>query len=167
MLQWVPTWNRNKLGMPRSFLLPWRTIPALALRFTRFLNFCVTQPCKGEKERGASNIGNFRNKNKHNISLIIIPMPPVSITFSAASEYLNSSSSTVPHHLHSQHRNAVDTSAPLQWKPPLPKSEKITATVLWPLLIKNTVFVLAKKLTSLTGNTWEALQCVRWHQNDP
>ena len=26
---------------------------------------------------------------------------------------------------------------------------------------------LAKKIASLAGNTWEALQCVRWHQNAP
>ena len=26
---------------------------------------------------------------------------------------------------------------------------------------------LAKKIASLAGNTWEALQCVIWHQNAP
>ena len=59
-------------------------IPSLVSRYACFLNLLVTQPCKGEKERGASNIGNFCNKNKHNISpmircrpfLSLFPSPP-------------------------------------------------------------------------------------------
>ena len=53
-----------------------------ASRFACFLDLRVTQLCKGEKERGASNIGNFCNKNKHNISPMIIVMPPVFLAFS-------------------------------------------------------------------------------------
>ena len=43
----------------------------------------------------------------------------------------------------------------------------ITAAILWPLLIKTPVFFLAKKIATLTGNIWEYLQCVRWHQHNP
>ena len=127
----------------------------------------VTRPFKGGKERGASHIGNFRNNNKHNIPPIIIPLPPVSITFSTASESLNLSSSTVPHRLHHQNCNAVAVSPSPQIEPPLPKSDTISAAILWPLLIKNPVLFLAKKISSPTGMTWKALQCVRWHQNTP
>ena len=104
--------NINELGMPRSLLLLWRTIKALVLHFVSFLGLRMTQPCKKEKERGASNLGNFRNKNKHNISPIIILLPPVSLTFFTALESLSSSSSTVPHRLHNQcvrwHQNAPE-----------------------------------------------------------
>ena len=86
--------------MPRSFLLLLGTIPSLASRFACFLGLRVTQPCKGEKERRASNIGNFCNKNKQNISPMIIPMPPVSLAFSTTSESFNSSSSADPDRLH-------------------------------------------------------------------
>ena len=58
ILQWVPTWNSNNLGIPRSFILSWRTIPSLASHFACFLDLRVNQPYKGEKEQGASNIGN-------------------------------------------------------------------------------------------------------------
>ena len=101
--------------MPIYFLLSWWTIPSLASRFDWFLYLQVTQTCKGEKEGGTRNIGNFRNKNKHNISPMIIPLPPVSLTFSTASESLNWSSSTFPHHLHFQHRNAVAPPPPPHW----------------------------------------------------
>ena len=138
--------------MPRSFLFSWWTIPSLVLRFACFLNLQVTQPCEGGKERGASNIGNFCNKTKHNISPMIIPMLPVSLTFSTASESLNSSSSTNPHRLHHYNRNDIATYPLPQPNPPLPKSDTITATVLWMMCLKNTVF-LAEKLASLTRNT--------------
>ena len=111
MLQWVPTWNRNGLGMPRSLLLSWRTIPDLASRFTCFLIFWVTPTYKRENEMGASNIGNFRNKNKHNISPMVILLPPVSLAFPSASEYLNSPSSTVSHSLYFQFRNPISASS--------------------------------------------------------
>ena len=77
---------------------------------------------------------------------MIIPLPPVSLTFYTASESISLSSSTVPHHLHSQHRNAVAASPPPQQKLPLPKSDTIAAGILLPLFIKNTVFFLAKKI---------------------
>ena len=94
-------------------------------------------------------------------------MPLISLTFFTASEFLTSSSSTFPHHLNIQHRNALSASHLPQQKPPLTKSDKIAAAVLWLLLIKNPVFYLAKKLSSPTGITWESLQCVRCHQNAP
>ena len=75
--------------------------------YTFFLDLQVTRPRKREKERGASNTGNFSNKNKHNISPMIILLPPISLTFSTASESLNLSYPTVTHHLHFQHRNAI------------------------------------------------------------
>ena len=93
--------------MPRYFLLYWQKIPSLESRFACFLYLRVTKPCKGKKERGEINIGNFRNKNKHNISPTIIPLPPVSLTFSTASKSLNFSSSANPHHLHLYYRNSV------------------------------------------------------------
>ena len=93
LLQYVHNWNSNEVGMPRYFLLMWRTIPSLDLCFAWFLSLWVNWPCKGEKERGSSNIGKFRNKNKHNISPMLIPMSPVYLKFSTASEYLNSASS--------------------------------------------------------------------------
>ena len=123
MLQWAPTWNRNELGMPRSFLLSWCKIPALVSRFSCFLNLGVTQQCKGEKERGASNIGNFYNKNKHNISLIIIPLPTVSLNFSTGSESYNWSSSIVTHSLNCQHHNTVAA--------PPPAGSKASITKIW------------------------------------
>ena len=50
--------------------------------------------------------------------------------------------------------------------PSLDSSDSSTpAAVLWQLLFENTVFFLAKKPASLTGDTWEALQCIRWHHN--
>ena len=140
---------------------PWRRAS------TCFLNLRVNRPCKGEKERGASNIGNICNKNTHNIPPIIIPLPPVSLTFSTASEPLNSSYSIVPRRLHCQNRNIVAAPPLPQRKLPLPKSDTTASAVLWPLKIENPVFFLLKKLTSPMGNTWEALQCSRWHQNAP
>ena len=104
LLQYVLTWNSKELGMPRSFLLSWQKIPSLALRFTCFLDLWVTQPCKGEKENGASSTGNFCNKNKHNISPMITLLPPVSLTFSTVSEYLNSPLSADNHSLPHWHR---------------------------------------------------------------
>ena len=74
--------------------------PSLGVLFAYVLGLWVNQPCKEEKERGEINIGNFRNKNKHNISLMIIPLAPGSLTFSTSSESLNSSSSEKPHRLH-------------------------------------------------------------------
>ena len=32
---------------------------------------------------------------------------------------------------------------------------------------QNPGIFIAKKITSITGNTWGDLQCVRWHHNDP
>ena len=43
----------------------------------------------------------------------------------------------------------------------------IDAAILWPLWLENAVFFHQKKLASLTGNTGEALQCVRLHQKAP
>ena len=133
--------------MPRSFLLLWLTIPYLASRFRCFLDLRVTQPCKGGKERGASKIGNFFNKNKNNISQMIIPLPPVSLNFSTASESLNSPPSADPNRLQHQHRNAISLSPQPQPKPPLPKSDTISAAVLWPLWLKNPGSFLAKKIS--------------------
>ena len=134
--------------MPRPFLFLWRTIPDLEYHFDLLPRLRLTRPCKGEKERGASNIGKLRNKNKHNIPPIIILLPPVSLTFYTASEYISSSSSTVTHHLlHCQHCNAISASPPLQRKPPLPKFDRIAAAVLWPLLIENPVFFLAETIS--------------------
>ena len=82
------------------------------------------------KERGASNIGIFRNKNKHNISPMIILMPLVYLAFSTTSESLNSPSSADTHRLHYYHRNAVAASTTPQPKPPHPKSDTIATTVL-------------------------------------
>ena len=149
MLQWVPTWNINELGIPRSFLLslwksqPWRCASPDSL-IHGWLNHT-----KGEKERGACDIGFVFNKNKHNISLIIIPLPPVSITFSTASESLNLSSSTVTKYLHRQHHNAVAASLLPKRNPPLPESYSISAVVLRLLVIENHVFFLTKKISSL------------------
>ena len=42
----------------------------------------------------------------------------------------------------------------------------IAAAVLWPLWLENPVLI-QKKIASLTGNTWEALQCVRLNQKAP
>ena len=42
----------------------------------------------------------------------------------------------------------------------------IAAAVLWPLWLENPVFY-TKKIASLTGNTWEALRCVRLNQKAP
>ena len=133
--------------------------------FACFLDLRVSQPCKGE--RGAINIGNFRNKNKHNISPTIIPMPPVSLAFSTTSESINSSSSADPHRLKNKHSTFLAVSPPPQPKPPYPKSNTKAAAVLWPLCLKNVVFFKRKKLASITGNTWEALQCIRLHQKAP
>ena len=41
----------------------------------------------------------------------------------------------------------------------------ITPALLWPRLIENPVVLPVKNLASLTANTWEALQFVRWHPN--
>ena len=49
---------------------------------------------------GASNLGNFRNKNKHNISAMTIPLPPVYLTLSTTSDSLTSTSSTDTHYFH-------------------------------------------------------------------
>ena len=118
---------------------PWRRA------LTWFLGLQVTWPWKGEKGRGARNIGNFRNNNKHNIPPIIITLPPVSLTFSTASESLSSSSSTIPHRLHHQICNFVAATPPLpQRHLPLPKSDTIAAAVLWPMLFKNPVFFSLK-----------------------
>ena len=140
LLQYVPTWNSNKLGMPRSFLLSWRKIPYLASCFACFLNLQVTQPCKGEKERGEINIVNFRNKNKHNISPMIIHMPPVFIAFLTTSDSLNSPPSANPHRLHNSHRNSVAASSLPQPKPPHQKSDTKAAAILWPLCLENLFF---------------------------
>ena len=42
----------------------------------------------------------------------------------------------------------------------------IAAAVIWLMLIKTPALLLLKQLASLTGNTWGALQCVWWNQND-
>ena len=103
---------------------PWRHA------LTCFLDLQVTQPCKMEKKRVASNIGNFCNKNKQNISPIIILLPPVSLTFSIASESLNLYSSNVCHRLYRQHRNAVAVPHLPQKNPPLPKPDRTAAAIL-------------------------------------
>ena len=113
--------------------------------FSCFLNLWVTQPCKEEKEKGADNIGNFCNNNKHNISPITIPLPIVSLALSTASEPLNSYYSANPHRLYCQHCNVVSASSPVATKSDLPKSDTIAAAVLWLLLIKNPVFFSLKK----------------------
>ena len=136
--------------MPISFLLTWRTIPSLVLHFLCLLDFRVTQTRKGEKERGASNKGSFGNKNKHNISPMIILLMPVSLTLSTASKYLNSSSSTNLHLLHRYHCNTVAAPPLPQQKRPLPKSNTIAAAVLWPLLIENQIF-FSQKIISLSN----------------
>ena len=64
---------------------------------------------------------------------MIIPVPPVSITLSTASEYLNLSSSAVLNRLQLQNRNYVDAYLPPQPRPPLPKSDTIVAAILCPL----------------------------------
>ena len=64
---------------------------------------------------------------------MIILMPPVSLIFSTAPEYLNFSSSIIPHRLHSQYRNAVAAPPLPQPNPTFPKYDTITAAVLWPL----------------------------------
>ena len=154
--------------MPIYFLLSWWTIPSLASRFDWFLYLQVTQTCKGEKEGGTRNIGNFRNKNKHNISPMIIPLPPVSVNFSTASESLNSSSCAYTHRLHRYHRNVVSSYPMPQPNPPLSTSDTIAAAVISPLWLENPFFFLSLKLVaSLTSNTWEALQWVRFHQKAP
>ena len=126
--------------MPRSFQSSWQTITSLASCFACFLDLQLTQPCKWEKERGTSNIGNFCNKNKHNISPMIIPLPPITLTFSTTSESLNSSSSANPHRLRHWRRNAIAPSPLPQPKQPLPKSDTIATAVLWPLWLENPDF---------------------------
>ena len=64
---------------------------------------------------------------------MIIPLPPVSLTFCTASISLNSSSSTVTHCLHFQHRNAVAAPPLTQPKTSLPRPVTIFYAVLWPL----------------------------------
>ena len=54
----------------------------------------------GGERKGGRQYRQFRNKNKHNISQMIIQMPPISLAFSTASECLNSSSSADPQRLH-------------------------------------------------------------------
>ena len=58
---------------------------------------------------------------------MIIPLPPVSLTFSTASETLNSSSSVDPQCLHHWHSNDVAPSPPPRPNPPLQKSYAIAA----------------------------------------
>ena len=69
---------------------------------------------------------------------MIILLPPVFLNFPTASESLNSSSSTFPNRLHRQYLKSV--AAPH-------KSDTIAAVILWPLLIKNTVFFNAKNIS--------------------
>ena len=74
---------------------------------------------------------------------MIIPLPPVYLTFSTASKPLKSSSSIIRHRLHCQRRKSDAASPPMQPKPPLPKSDTIIAAILWSLLIKTPVFCLS------------------------
>ena len=61
---------------------------------------------------------------------MIIPIPPVSLTLSAASEFLNSPSYAVPRRLYCQNHNAVAIPPLSQPKLHLPKSDTIDAAVL-------------------------------------
>ena len=103
--------------------------PILSVVFNLLPRFTGDSTMQGVEGKVASNIEKFGNKNKHNISPMIIPLPPVSLNFSTASEYLNSSSSTDLNRLHHQHCNAVAPPPLLKPNPPLPKSETIAATV--------------------------------------
>ena len=111
------------------------------LCFTYFLNLRVTPPCKGDKEKGASNIVNFHYNNNHNISPMIILMLPVFSTSSNTFKSLNSSSSSEPHHL--CHRNWVTVAVfpPPQPQQPLPKSHMIASAAVWSLFLKNMFFI--------------------------
>ena len=157
--------------MPRSFLLSWRKIPSLTSRFASryacFLDLRLTQPCKGEKERGESNIGNFRNKNKHNISPMIIPMPPFLSLFPPPPSPSTRPPPPIP--------TAFTISIVMPWPhPPRRNQSRPTQNPTQkPLLFygrcgsRIRYFFTKKKIGSLTGNTGEALQCVRLHQKDP
>ena len=148
MLQWSPTWNRNNLGIPTD---------------SCFLDLRVTQ-------LWASNIGNCRNKNKHNISPVFIPLPPVSLTFFTASESINLSSSTIPHCLHFYHCNSLAASPLPQKNPSLPQFDTIAAAIFWPLLIKNLVFFSLKSYPfqqGTLGNAAGALDDMRKLQRMP
>ena len=93
-----PSLKQQRVVYDQIILIVWQTILYWASHFSLFLNLRVTQPCKGEKERGTSNIGKCCNNNKHNILPIIIPLMPITLTFSTASKSLNSSFAD-PHRL--------------------------------------------------------------------
>ena len=109
-----------------------------------FVDDSTTQ---GGEGKGEKNIGNFYNKNKHNISLVSIPLPLVSLALSTTSESLNLSSSVNQCCLHRQHRNSVAASPLPQPNPPLPKVGTISAAVLWLMLLQNPLFFLAKTIS--------------------
>ena len=74
--------------------------PILGVTLRLLPRFTGDSTMHGVEGKGAINIGKFCNKNKHNISPMIIPMPPVSLAFLITFESLNSSSSADPHRLH-------------------------------------------------------------------
>ena len=76
--------------------------PILCVTLRLLPQFTGDSTMQGGEGKGGGNqyIGNFRNKNKHNISPMIIPMPPVSLAFSTTSESLNLSPSANLHRLH-------------------------------------------------------------------
>ena len=121
--------------------------PILSVALQMLPRFTGDSTMQGGEGKGASKIGNFFNKNKNNISQMIIPLPPVSLNFSTASESLNLPPSADPNRLQHQHRNAISLSPQPQPKPPLPKSDTISAAVLWPLWLKNPGSFLAKKIS--------------------
>ena len=107
---------------------PWRHASRHALPASSIYGWF--NHARGRRKGGKSNIGNFRNKNKHNILPMIIPMPPFSIAFSATSESFNLSSSSDPLRLHHYHHNTMVASPPPQPKPPHPKFDTKAAAVL-------------------------------------
>ena len=114
------------------------------LLITRFAGYSTMHG--GRRKGGAITPGNFSNKDKHNISPIIILLPPIFLTFSTASESLNSSPSTVPNRLNRQYCNTIAPPPPPAAKKSAPhKSDIIAAAILWPLLTKNPVSFILKK----------------------